>query len=499
MLSKDDWQRLANDRDARVALTSKSFEWFFTMYFAHYITHATAPFQKEMMAKASDPSIEQLGVMAFRESGKSSILTTAFPLWAVTGVLQKKFVVIVSRTQELAAAHLRSIADALDEDVIKKDIWPHEVEQNVTNAGSITLPKYGARIIAFGREQAMRGLRHGAHRPDLIIMDDIEDTSSVKSPEARDASYKWFTSELIPIGSDNAKYIYIGNLIHEDSLLSRIREEILSGARDGEFLEYPIVRDDEPLWKARFPDMAAIEKLERKVGNPVTWMREYMLRLVSDNAPIIKATDIQTFSKIPAPGYVGQKRKMIVGVDPAISEKTHRDMTAMVRITVVGVGSDKKYYVHANPINKQLDIVKTVHWINLYNKHFSHPKFYIEQVAYQRALVQLLEQSGMVIDVKGVNPNNDKRSRLAMIAYKIISGDILFENRGCEELIKQLINFDTVAHDDLVDALTLAIIAHEEDEPKRKGSGFSWGGERRPKGPGGSSGPTYRYYSRNGH
>lgn len=475
MLSNEDWKKLKNDRDARLTLTGQSFEWFFNIYFARYISYATAPFQKEMMQKASNPTIEQLGVMAFRESGKSSILTTAFPIWAITGCLQKKFVVIVGRTQELASAHLRSISDALGDGLVKKDFWPYEVEQNIANAGAIILPKYGARIVAFGREQAMRGLRHGEHRPDLIIMDDVEDTASVKTPEARDASHKWFTSELIPIGSDTAKYIFIGNLVHEDSLLSRIRNEIHEGIREGEFLEYPIVVDDTPLWLARFPNMQAIAKLEKKVGNPITWMREYMLRLISDGTPLIKAEDIKTFTKVPVPSYTGQKRRMIVGVDPAISEKTHRDMTAMVRITVIGSGNKKKYYVHANPINQQLDIIKTVRWINLYNKHFSRPKFYVEQVAYQRALVQLLQQSGEIIDVKGINPVGDKRSRLSMIAYKIANGEILFQDHGCEELIKQLVNFDTVAHDDLVDALTMAIIAYEDDEPSKIGKGFRQG------------------------
>ena len=87
----------------------------------------------------------------------------------------------------------------------------------------------------------------------------------------------------------------------------------------------------------------------------------------------------------------------------------------------------------------------------------------------------MLQRSKEVINVKGINPSGDKRTRLAMIAYKITEGDILFEDKGCEELIKQLVNFDTVAHDDLVDALTMAIIAYEDEEPDETGKGMSWG------------------------
>lgn len=490
MINSEDWNNLKTDRNSRLAVTSESFEWFFSLYFASYIKYDTAPFQREMMQMASNPSIEQMGVMAFRESGKSSILTTAFPIWAITGSLQKKFVVIIGRTQELAAMHLRSIADALGDDLVKKDFWPYEVEQNITNAGSIVLPKYNARIVAFGREQTIRGLRHGAHRPDLIIMDDVEDTSSVRSPESRDANYNWFTSELIPIGSDNAKYIFIGNLVHEDSLMSRIRNEMESNERSGVFLSYPIMENDEPLWKARFPDKKAVEKLEKKVGDPVTWMREYMLRLISDEPELITKDMIHYYDKRPDP-LRDQHHRIIVGVDPAISMKSRRDKTAMVAIDVIGEGDSKKFYVRPFPINKQIDVIDTVKQILFYNKNLKRPKFYIEQVAYQQSLVQLLERSGEIISVKGIHPTKDKRERLAMIVYAIDQGKILFKDTGCEELIRQLTNFNTVAHDDLVDALTMAILAYEDDEPDTKRTA-TWGSYRINPGGGLSFGPSRR-------
>ena len=190
-----EWDKLKASRVMRQKLTSSSFYWFFHFYMESYIEYATAPFQKEMMDKVSNPAITQLAVMAFRGSGKSSILTTAYPIWSIVGEQQKKFIVIVSLNQSLANAHLKNIAKLLDESaLLKKDFWPYDFKVNEANQSVIRFPKFGAQIIAVGRDQGMRGMRHGAKRPNVIIADDTEDTSNTKYQPSRDANFKWYTS-----------------------------------------------------------------------------------------------------------------------------------------------------------------------------------------------------------------------------------------------------------------------------------------------------------------
>lgn len=53
------------------------------------------------------------------------------------------------------------------------------------NAGVI-ITKGNVKLQAFGAGKRMRGLRHGPHRPDLVIGDDLENDENVKSPEQRD-------------------------------------------------------------------------------------------------------------------------------------------------------------------------------------------------------------------------------------------------------------------------------------------------------------------------
>lgn len=460
-LTENDWEKIRSQRKVRLEITRPSMYWFFHVYFGHYIKHATAPFQKEMMELASDDSVDQLVIVAFRESGKSTIITTALPLWAVMGVQQKKYVVIVSQTQTQAQQHLANIARELEHnDLIRKDFMPYEREENELGVSAINLPKFGARIIAVSREQGVRGLRFGAHRPDLIIADDVEDSRTVKSRESRNRNYAWFTGELLPLGSEDTKYIVVGNLLHEDSLMMRLKDGIKGGERSGIYREYPIVRGDKSLWPARFPDKASLKALERRIADRIRFQREYMLHLVPDDDQIITRDMVHYYDDIPTP-LRGQYSKTVVGVDLAISESDAADYTALVTIEVIGEDDDMRIYVKPRPTNKRLSFTQTVDLIQSIDKTEQGPRFYVESTAYQEALVQAVR--GKSIDVKGIKPTQDKRTRLNLISDKIQRGVVLFPKHGCDELLTQLVGFGLEKHDDLVDALVHAVLESLRD------------------------------------
>ena len=468
-LTEEEWRQIRENRQVHMDLASKSFYWFFHLYFGHYIKYETAEFQKEMMTLASDPEVEQLVITAFRESGKSTLMTTAFPLWAITGHLHKKYVVIFSLTQNQAQQHLANIARELESnELIHKDFWPYDYETNELGVSAINLPKFGARIIAVSREQGVRGLRYGQYRPDLIIADDVEDSKTVKTKESRNNNFRWFTSEVLTLGSEDTKYIVIGNLLHEDSLLMRLKDGIKSGERFGVYREYPIEQKNKAQWPSRFPDKASIKKLERKIGDRISFEREYRLRLISDDEQIITRSMIHYYEKPPTL-LRNERSRLVIGVDLALSEKDAADYSAFVLVGIRGSGDNMRFYILPNIINKKMSFPKTVDMVRELNSQYSYAKFYVESTGYQEALVQSVEND--LINVKGVKPNVDKRTRLNMIADKIERGVILFPRRGASELITQLIGFGIEKHDDLVDALTTAIIEAVRDERDEENHG----------------------------
>jgi hypothetical protein len=62
------------DKKVRTAITKESFSYFFHFYYAHYVKYATADFQKEIIHLIERNDRDNLFVVAFRGSGKSTVI-----------------------------------------------------------------------------------------------------------------------------------------------------------------------------------------------------------------------------------------------------------------------------------------------------------------------------------------------------------------------------------------------------------------------------------------
>lgn len=458
--------KLLRDVDARVELVTSSHYWFFATYFPDYLQHRTADFQRKMfeISESSDQSLAV--IMSFRGSAKSTIMTMSYPIWAIMGKQRKKFVIIASQTQQQARNHLLNIRRELENNaLLKGDLGPFTEATDEWGQMALYVPKYDARILAASVEQGIRGVRNGAHRPDLIIADDVEDISSTRTKESRDKTFNWWSGELVPAGDINSRQIVIGNLLHEDSLLMRLKSKIEMREIDGAFYSWPIVDETgNILWQGKFPDQQSIEKERRKIGNRIAWEREYMLHLVPDDDQIIDRNMIHYYDELPTL-LRGQHNDIIIGVDLAISESNKADFTAVIPVTIRGKGENQRMYIRPNIANKRMSFPETVEYLKELNRFYRYPKFYIEQTAYQAAVVQQLKLDGL--NVVGVSPRSDKRSRLNMVADKIQRGIILFPSSDAEELTSQLVGFGIEKHDDLVDALTTAILEFAIDDQEK--------------------------------
>ena len=137
-------------------------------------------------------------VMAFRESGKSTIMNMANVLWSILGKPGKKFVIIVSNTQEQAKNHFLNIKSELEgNEALREDFGPFTENEAAWNRLSLELDYCGAKILSIARDQRVRGLKHNQYRPDLIICDDLEDSVSVEDRTLAAALGQWFESEIL--------------------------------------------------------------------------------------------------------------------------------------------------------------------------------------------------------------------------------------------------------------------------------------------------------------
>jgi len=201
--AEDLFEKILTDKVLRKNIVQKSFEHFFPIYFHRYMEYKSAQFHEEIFRILENDAIKFAVIVAFRGSAKSTIITTAYVLWSILGVQQRKFIVICGQTEQKARQYLLNIKNQLlNNELLRKDLGPFEEEKNsLGNATALIIKRLNVKIMISSTEQSIRGMRHDEHRPDLIILDDIEDTNSVKTREGRDKPFNWLTSEIIPAGS----------------------------------------------------------------------------------------------------------------------------------------------------------------------------------------------------------------------------------------------------------------------------------------------------------
>jgi len=423
------------------------------------MTHPTAGFQRELFALTERDDLEMLAVEAFRGSAKSTIMTMSLPIWAVLGRPGKKFVLLLSQTQRQSRQHFMNVRRELEgNSLLRRDLGPFQAEDDEWGS-ALSLPKYGARITFASAEQSIRGIRHGPHRPDLIVADDVEDVQSARTKDGRDKIARWFTGEVVPCGSESTTVVVVGNLVHEDGLLARLQEQIKKRPEGREFRRYPLLDGrGRCLWKSRFRTKSDIERLRARVGDEVAWQREYLLRIIADEEQVIQRDWIQYYDQLP-PREAGFMFA-VTAIDLAISESRRADYTAMVSAVVFKNGKGgRRIYVLPHPINRRMsfptsiDCAKTVSEGIIFGRR---SELVVEDVAFQAAYVQDLKRQGYHVAPYSVR-GRDKRTRLALTSVHVQNGAVLFPRHGCKSLLNQVVYFGVEKHDDLSDAFSMCV------------------------------------------
>jgi len=249
----------------------------------------------------------------------------------------------------------------------------------------------------------------------------------------------------------------------------RMKNSFEEGSSTGMFRAYPLVdNNDQHLWEDKFPSPTEIDVLRKKIGNHISWQREYMLKIVPDVDRVVHREWLHRYTELP----IDKKPWSIAtGVDLAISQKSSADYTAIVSAKVYGSGDNLKIYILPNPINKRLTFPETIETLESLSTSLGNgqrTQLFIESTAYQAAAIQELQRKGFRAE-EFKSAGNDKRSRLALTTHLIQSGTILFPDKGADSLVAQLVGFGVEKHDDLADAFSILILKIQEQCSKQTG------------------------------
>ncbi len=474
LLDTEAFDSISNNRVVRQAVARASHLMFFHIHFPRYVKYGIAEFQKDIFRITEDESNKLACIIAFRGSAKSTLVTLSYALWATLGIQQKKFVLIVCQTQAQAKQHMMNLRHELENNkILKSDLGPFESGDGEWANSAIVFKNTNARIMVASIEQSIRGFRNYENRPDLIICDDIEDYNSTKTLENRNKLFDWFTREVVPLGDINTRIILVGNLLHEDSLMMRLKKKIINNEIKGIYREFPLLDENgKCLWPSKFDTQEKIDDLRKSVASEASWQQEFLLRIISTPDRVVYPEWIKYYNEMPEKNETNEYRGAYVGIDLAISQRDYSDYTAMVTGHVFGWGDKMRIYISPYPIKERLDFPSAIEKAKLLSSTLAYKgyfaKLYIENNQYQEAFAQMMRKEGY--PAEGIHSLSDKRTRLTLVNPLIKSGKVQFPKNSTENLIQELTGFGVEQHDDLADAFGLMVGEIMKNNHNRPGS-----------------------------
>ncbi len=208
-----------------VQLTAKLVENFAGVFLSPRYDEAspTPDLHRQGWALYTSPAPQAMFI-APREHAKSTALTFAFILAEVC-FRTSDYVILIGSTEDMAAEQLSNIREELSENEDLRAEFGILAFEKESNTDVIVRCSDGHRfrILARGAEQKIRGKMWKGKRPNLLVCDDMEDDEQVDNRDRRAKFRRWFFRAAKQALSKSGRARVHGTILHEDSLLSRLR------------------------------------------------------------------------------------------------------------------------------------------------------------------------------------------------------------------------------------------------------------------------------------
>ena len=461
------------------------FRYFVQNYFPHYVRHTDESELHKFLfsrlpAVVAETGSQQDAIAAPRGEAKSTIVTQLFTLWCIILEL-KKYPVIIMDSIDQAYPMLEAIkAELCWNPRLKMDFPDACGPGRVWQMGTI-LTATDIKVQVAGSGKKLRGLRHGPYRPDLAILDDIENDELVRNPDQRDKLDNWLKKTVLPLGGAGAKFdvIYIGTILHYDSVLSRtLKNPLWRRKRFKALIEWPsdmtlwdrweeILRNNDEDGEALARAFYEMHRDDMEAGAAVSWSARPLYTLMLIRARDGHSTFDSEYQNDPVSGEDAPFATCVTfwvnrlaewsfygAIDPSLGKNGNsRDPSALL------VGG-------FNRMTGVLDVVEAQIKKRLPDKIISDTielqKEYrclcwsVETVQFQEFLrTELVKRSaalGIPVPARPVIPHTDKLLRIESLQPHVLN-KLIRLHPSQVTLLEQLRHFPKGDHDDGPDAL----------------------------------------------
>lgn len=394
------------DKLARIKKVRGDYAAFVAYYFPHYTvnpeTGKTTPCA-DFHIKAANKVKKERNLKAVfkwhRGAAKSTHLDIFIPLWLkCQEVKQLNVMVLVGKSEDNANTLLADIQAELQ----FNQRYIHDFGQQYNNGSwedGEFVTKDGTAFFARGRGQSPRGLRYRSHRPDYIVIDDLDDDELCESPARVTRLTNWVKEALFgALDGGRGRFIMVGNLIAKNSVLANI------AATDGVHVSQVNIWDKNGnvSWAAKWtPD--EVKAIERFQGYR-SFQKEYMNNPITEGA--VFRQDWIKWGKLPD---LKKFEELVLYIDPSFKGTTKNDYKAAKLWGKVG-----SQLWHIKAFVRQCSVAEMVRWLyDLYEWSLEKGiaiKWYMEANFMQDTILDEFRREG---DLRGYQLpiSGDKRKK----------------------------------------------------------------------------------------
>ena len=192
----------------------------------------------------------KLGIAAPRGHSKSGIFSNCLVLHQT--VFQKRpYTIIISETDSLSKKLVSWCNKQLKFNKRLREDFGEVLDpmntRNEKDNEDVFITSTNIRVEASSAGKQLRGMRHGALRPSMVVLDDISSTNNEGTKEAREKLIEWMNSVVMPIGSKSTAIVFVGTMVSSTGALNHVlnRKDFIPSFHDA-ILEEP---DYPELWE----------------------------------------------------------------------------------------------------------------------------------------------------------------------------------------------------------------------------------------------------------
>jgi hypothetical protein len=264
-------------------LLRKDPEFFIEFFLGEELTNAVPQLHKDVWHLLTSTALDRILLAIPRDHAKTT-LSKLCVVWYFL-FTEHRFAIYLSNTNSRAKDACRDIMNYMKSENFREVYGDIKIlKESETESLWIFEIYLGSRwkkciLRAAGATQSMRGINVDNQRPDIAVIDDVEDEENTASPILQAKLDRWIFGTFLKALARRRKIIWLGNMLSKTSLLARLSEKpqwnpVVFGA---------LVRNNltgklESLWEDRWSFEDLVEDFEeyRSLGLTETWMCEMM-------------------------------------------------------------------------------------------------------------------------------------------------------------------------------------------------------------------------------